>query len=141
MTRREMEAPRPRILLVDDDPVVLETLAAVVEQEYDVVLAGDGTTALAALESGDVVDIVCADYQLTDHISGADVLRAAFELPTAPIGVLMTGRYDEARRELHADLAAQRLFGILPKPVQPKVLLRTLRHAATLCRMRGAGAR
>jgi CheY-like chemotaxis protein len=58
-------ATRPVILAVDDEPGVLESFRLILENDYDIVDALDGRTALAVLESRPV-DLVLLDLMLPD---------------------------------------------------------------------------
>lgn len=67
---------RKQLLLVDDEPVILQVLKAVFEGEpYTITTASTGREALALLEAGGV-DLIVTDKNLPD-VSGLDVLRAA----------------------------------------------------------------
>lgn len=85
MTSRTPEAatpdqtPRPRILVVDDDRAVRESLRRSLEfNGYDVALAGDGAAALAGIASGPP-DAVVMDVMMPrlDGIETTKALRAA----------------------------------------------------------------
>jgi len=64
----------PRVLVVDDDPTVLETSRLVLGRAgHEVTLADRGAAALSALRARPF-DLVFADYRLPDF-SGLDLLR------------------------------------------------------------------
>ncbi len=103
-----MPARRRRVLLVDDDPLVLTSTAAMLEDlGHSVVEATSGLQALEILRVAAPVDLVIADYampgmtglQLADELSrlrpGLPVLLATgyAELPeTAPAGLVRLGK-------------------------------------------------
>jgi CheY-like chemotaxis protein len=66
--------PRRRILLVDDDQDLLETTAALLEDDFDVLTAASGEQALETLARASVA-VVCADYKMPG-MTGLDLLRA-----------------------------------------------------------------
>ena len=78
-----------RILVTDDERSMRELLAIVLRREgYDVLVASDGATAIAALERGSV-DLLISDIKMPD-MTGIDVLRAAKTVdPTLP-AIMMT---------------------------------------------------
>jgi two-component system response regulator PilR (NtrC family) len=78
-----------RILVTDDERSMRELLAIVLRREgYDVLVASDGATAIAALERGQV-DLLISDIKMPD-MTGIDVLRAAKTVdPTLP-AIMMT---------------------------------------------------
>jgi signal transduction histidine kinase len=80
-----------RILVVDDDPLVLETLSSQLEDEgFEVTIAGGGREALALLDGGLAVDALVSDLSMP----GMDGMRLILEVqgrqPTLP-AVLLTG--------------------------------------------------
>jgi CheY-like chemotaxis protein len=66
-----------RILLVDDEPLLLESFARYLGGVcgHDVVCAHDGGEALAQLEAGEVVDLIFCDLTMSD-IDGVEVHRS-----------------------------------------------------------------
>jgi two-component system response regulator PilR (NtrC family) len=78
-----------RILVVDDERSLRELLAIVLRREgYEVVLAEDGQTALAALKRG-ALDLLISDIKMPD-MSGVEVLRAAKASDAAIPAIMMT---------------------------------------------------
>ena len=79
----------PRILVVDDEPSMRQMLAIVLKREgYDVTLAENGRTAVAALGRGPF-DLVISDIKMPD-MSGVDVLRAAKQIDPDVLGIMIT---------------------------------------------------
>jgi putative two-component system response regulator len=82
-----------RILLVDDEPGVLASLAAMLERNrFEVVAAGDAIQARALLEEGPV-DVVITDIAMPE-VSGLDLLREVRSRPDPPEVLMMTGYLD-----------------------------------------------
>ncbi len=83
MTSGPRSEPRPRVLVVDDDRAVRESLRRSLEfNGYDVALAADGAEALAGLSAGGaqgVPDVVVMDVMMPrlDGIETTRALRAA----------------------------------------------------------------
>lgn len=80
---------KPTILIVDDDHVSLTLLSKLVEkQDYNVVQASDGASALEVLKR-DAIDLVIADYDMP-NMSGLELLKLAkTEFPRLPF-ILVT---------------------------------------------------
>jgi two-component system response regulator PilR (NtrC family) len=79
----------PRILVVDDERSMRELLAIVLRREgYDVLLAENGRTAVAALER-ESIDLLISDIKMPD-MSGVDVLRAAKQIDPDILGIMIT---------------------------------------------------
>ncbi len=111
--RLDADAPK-RILMVDDEPVVLEALEAVLALKgYDVVLAASGRAALRELRK-DRFDLIFLDLFLPD-IGGAAVLKAIKRRDPEVVVVLITGlpHHEEAIAALEYDPAM-----MLPKPIK-----------------------
>src|SRR5947209_6437678 len=84
---------RPRILCVDDEPLVLRSLAALLGDAYDVRTAAGGEEALETLaRQGPFVAIV-SDLKMPG-LNGAALLAAARQLAPLAVRVLLTGQAD-----------------------------------------------
>jgi len=67
---------RARVLVVDDDPMVLSAIARVLGREHDVTTVTSGADALAQLAAGSPIDLVLCDLMMPG-LSGADVYERA----------------------------------------------------------------
>lgn len=89
----DMNRDRPRLLIVDDDPVNLQVLEAILPpDEYDVTMVTSGKEALAVLETKDW-DLVISDIMMP-QMSGYELtrmIRARFTLTELPV-LLLTAR-------------------------------------------------
>lgn len=65
-------APRPRVLVVDDERTLRTTLAALLEDRYEVVLADSGAAAFALLSQDRAYDAILCDLMMPE-ISGMEV--------------------------------------------------------------------
>jgi CheY-like chemotaxis protein len=117
------------VLLVDDDEIFVEAMRAVLERDYQVRTAANGTEALAAIAEA-APDLVVLDVMM-DHISeGFDVARRLKGDPATrhiPV-IILTGVDQEysVRMEVpEAWIACERY---LEKPVEPAQLLATVRE-------------
>src|SRR5579871_3292897 len=74
---RGMTGDRPRILVIDDEPLMLSALRRSLREEYEVVGLDDADQALAVLTSGEWFDAVLCDIQIpgTGGPEIRDVLR------------------------------------------------------------------
>ena len=82
------ESSKPqRILVVDDDPDVVEMLARYLGREYDVVVARDGPGAMAAASREPFPHLILLDIMMPgiDGLGVAHRLRMMPELKTVPI--------------------------------------------------------
>ena len=121
-----MTTPRKiRVLAVDDHLLLRKGIAAVIEEEEDLTLAGEAATGKDAIERFRELrpDVTLMDLQLPD-MNGIDAINAIrSEFPTAGIVVLTTYRGDI--QALRAFQAGAR--GYLLKSMIRKELLETIR--------------
>ncbi len=79
-----------RLIVVDDEPVILQLLASVfVDEPWDVVACDDGHTALQAMDEGGV-DVLLTDKNLPD-IGGLELIRHAHRLQRDVECIVITG--------------------------------------------------
>ncbi|HSD50150.1 MAG TPA: response regulator [Candidatus Methylomirabilis sp.] len=84
-----MPAASDRILIVDDDPLILEALGAALVPPYEVLRAQTGLAALELI-GHQPLDLVLLDYVLPD-VSGFAVLRAFKQVFPQVLVIMMTG--------------------------------------------------
>ena len=88
-----------RILIVDDDPQIGETLAAMAARlEHQCLTARTLREALSCLRQGDI-DLVFLDVRLPDG-NGLDALGAISALSNPPYVIVLTGQGDPEGAEL-----------------------------------------
>jgi DNA-binding response OmpR family regulator len=124
-----------RVLLVDDDPALLDVLALAFEEAgYDVARANDGRQALEAIRTASPA-VVVSDVNMP-HTDGFALCRRLREQGSAVPVVLLTSRDSEIDEALGLELGAD---DYVTKPFSTRVLL--ARVAALLRReeLRGGG--
>jgi DNA-binding NtrC family response regulator len=119
---------KPRILLVDDEPLVLDSLRELVSREdkYQIEVAENGTIALnKALR--DQYSVILTDLMLRD-ITGIDLLKSIKSKTPETQVIMMSGRGT-------IDFAVEAMkigaFDFLTKPYSPPHLLQILDRART----------
>ncbi len=114
------------LLLVDDDPTILDLLAAQLGHEFEVETAASAAAARARLAAR-TVDIVLSDLQLQDD-SGIALLDHVYRTAPRTARVLLTGT---ARVEDAADAVNTcRVHRFVLKPWRSEDLLANLRQVA-----------
>jgi DNA-binding NarL/FixJ family response regulator len=131
MSVGEAQAPvarpaRGRLLLVDDDQVVLATLKAVLDPHVDVATARTVREGRRALEAG--VDVLVTDFELTDG-TGADLLSAASTRQVYSIVVTGKSGYEGVRRLQDSGVL------VLFKPVDPAGLVAWVKSGVAVRKM------
>ena len=107
-----------RILIVDDEPSILESLEMFFsEKGHQVLLADDGNTALDLLES-ETPEVMVLDVRLPD-ISGLDIL-GRIQKRTAPPKIIMI----TAHQDMNTTIEAMKLgaFDYIHKPLDAEEL-------------------
>src|SRR5438093_10811886 len=120
-----MDQAKPRVLVVDDDPLTRSLLSiALQSQAFEVISAGDAGTALEQVRS-EVPEVVVLDLRLPG-LDGMEALRKFKEMaPQLPV-VILTGFGD-----VPSAVEAMRLgaYDFLTKPVDPEKILIVVRRA------------
>lgn len=88
-----MTAPRRRVLVADDDPAIAALLARALQADFDVIVAGDGASALALASTPPHPHLVLLDVMMPglDGFALAHRLRAVPALKKLPI-IFLTAR-------------------------------------------------
>lgn len=123
-----MEAKLKRVLVVDDEHVIADTLAIILRHEgYQATTAYDGTSALSLCQSFHP-ELIITDVQLPGT-NGVQIAILAKQLYPNCVIILFSGQAATANLLEEAQLAGYH-FEILLKPVHPKDLLAKLRSQA-----------
>jgi CheY-like chemotaxis protein len=115
-----------RILVVDDYPVSLKLLAHLFKDDYQVLTASDGPTALALCRADPMPDLLLMDVKMPG-MDGFEVVRRLQERPeTAQLPVIfVTGETDDESRRLGMELGA---VDFVAKTTDPKALRARVRN-------------
>lgn len=112
------------LLLVEDDPLVRETVAAMLEDEgFDVIEACDAAAALTLVKNGLDVPLIVTDVDLGAGPSGADLADTLRRLRPDLRIIFITGRLSSL-----ADRGTDDREAILPKPFASEALSRLVRR-------------
>jgi len=112
----------PRILVVDDEPQIVDLLRSYLRREgFDVDEAGDGEAALAACARRRP-DLVVLDLMLP-KVDGREVCRRIRETSQTPI-IMLTARDEETDKLLGLELGAD---DYITKPFSPREVVARVR--------------
>ena len=131
-------ARRARLLITDDEPMLLRSLEETLAHEHDVVAALGGAAALAILATDRAFDLVICDLHMP-HVDGVAVHDwiAATAPELLPRVLVMTGGSVTPRATQFLATARPR---VLPKPIDVDALLR-IAHEVTGARVSDDGSR
>ncbi len=121
-----MPEKRPVVLLVDDEPDILDSLRFALELDYEVLTATTGAEGLELLESHDAA-VIISDQRMP-KMTGVEFLERAKELSPDSIRMMLTGFADfdaivEAINKGH-------IYRYISKPWEPRDLEMDVRRAA-----------
>lgn len=123
----------PKIMIVDDEPLNIQILSAILEDTGDIIFATDGATAIE-LCAKELPDIVLLDVMMPD-MSGYEVCRRLKQIPeTENIPVIFaTGLGDEDDETKGFDIGA---VDYVIKPFRGPVVMARVRNHLELKRFR-----
>jgi len=105
------ETPRRRVLIVDDEPLILEVLSEHFKADYDVETALNGADALGAILR-ERPDVVLLDINMP-RMNGVEVLKDIKQIDES-IAVIMVTANEQVT--LAAEALKSGAFGYVPKP-------------------------
>ena len=113
-----MEKPT-RILLVDDEEMILELLKSYFERKgYDVVTAVSGNTAFEAIKSDPSIKLIVSDIRMDDG-TGVDLLNNVQSLPEPRPPLIFVSGFSEITEK---DALAKGAEAYFVKPIDRKSL-------------------
>ena len=114
----------PRILIVEDDRLVLYSLAVVLEEYYDVVMAQSCEEAWQLLEK-EAFSVVLSDIMM-QGMNGFELLHRIKEIYPYISVIMLSGYVSEQRLKRVMDEGA---FAYLIKPIDDRLLIQTINDA------------
>lgn len=111
-----MTTELPRILCVDDEPRVLESVALHLRREYQVFTATSGALALQALEQMENITTVVSDMRMPG-MTGAELLKQVMQRHPEVTRILLTG--EPGRDAAVSAVNEGQIFRFLTKPCAP----------------------
>ena len=120
-----MTDPKPRILIVDDEPINLKVLSDLLRDSYTLSVAKDGQHALARMAAGPLPDLVLLDIMMPG-MDGIEVCERLKRDPaTAPVPVIFVTAMGQPHDETRGfEIGA---VDYITKPISPPVVLARVR--------------
>jgi diguanylate cyclase (GGDEF)-like protein len=113
-----MSSPKPRILVVDDVPADLQSLARLLEDDFEVLTAASGPEAIRLAETEEV-ELVLLDAQMPGMDGFETCARLRGGEGTAALPVILVGTPEEEIME--AKGLGQGAVDFLPRPVRGSI--------------------
>ena len=117
---------RSRILVVDDEEAILETMTYTFEDDYQVLTATSASQALDLLEQDGPVAVVISDQRMPE-MTGVEFLAKVFEMEPTTARIILTGFAD-----MNAIIRAindGHVYAYITKPWEPADLKQVVRRA------------
>jgi CheY-like chemotaxis protein len=119
-------SPLPRILVVDDEEAILETMAFTFEGDYEVLTSSDARRALEILDEKAPVSVVLSDQRMP-NMSGVEFLREVTRRHPETVRIILTGFADmdaiiDAINDGH-------VYAYITKPWEPDHLKQVMKQA------------
>jgi len=120
---------RPRILIVDDEEAILETMTFTFMDLYEVLTTADPTQAISIIEENQPVSVIITDQRMPG-MTGVELLKEVYEKFPETVRIILTGFADsEATIKAIND---GHIYGYVNKPWEPDELKSIVRRAAEL---------
>lgn len=116
---------RRKILIVDDEPSVLNSLKRTLRKEYDVILSQDGFSAIQVLNEQEIA-VIIADQRMP-KMNGVTLLQKAMEIQPDTARILITG-YSDIQAVIDA-INEGNVYYYIHKPWEPEDVHLIIRQA------------
>ena len=122
----------PKILIVDDEEAILETLTFTFMDDYEVLTTPDPQAALALLEANQPVAVVITDQRMPG-MTGVELLKRVYERFPETVRIILTG-FADSEATIRA-INDGHIYGYVNKPWEPDELKSMVRRAVELHRL------
>lgn len=117
------------VLLVDDELANLETLARLLEEEYNIFKAKDGLEALEILKNDEYsskINLIISDQRMPG-LTGVEFLKQTIKIIPNAIRIILTGFMDI--NDIIDSINEGHIYKFLLKPLEPTEFLITIKRA------------
>jgi CheY-like chemotaxis protein len=121
-----MDAARPRILVVDDEEAILETMSFTFEDDYEVHTSTDPRRALDLLDAKGPFAAVLTDQRMPD-MSGVEFVTEVWRRHPATVRMILTG-FSDMEAILQA-INDGHVYAYISKPWEPDHLKQVMKQA------------
>lgn len=123
------ESERPRILIVDDEEAILETMTFTFMDLYEVLTTSDPTRALEIMEENQPIAVVITDQRMPG-MTGVELLSETYQRFPETVRIILTG-FADAEATVKA-INDGHIYGYVNKPWEPDELKAIVKRATEL---------
>jgi CheY-like chemotaxis protein len=116
----------PRILVVDDEEAILETMTFTFQDDYEVLTSSDARRALELLDEKAPVAVVLTDQRMP-NMSGVEFVTEVCKRHPATVRMILTGFAD--MRAIIEAINAGHVYAYITKPWEPDHLKQVMKQA------------
>ena len=120
-----------KILFVDDEKRVLNSMRGMFRRDYELFLTTEGSEAVTLAAANDI-DVIVADQRMPG-MTGVEVLEQVRSQSPRTVRILLTGYADPSA--IQGSINSGEVFRFLSKPCPPAVLRETLMQAVAAARI------
>ncbi|MFP6656450.1 MAG: response regulator [Myxococcota bacterium] len=123
------ESNRPRIMIVDDEEAILETMTFTFKDQYEVLTTADPLAAMSILEENQPVSVVITDQRMPG-MTGVELLKEVYARFPETVRIILTG-FADSDTTIKA-INDGHIYGYINKPWEPDELKTMVRRASEL---------
>jgi FixJ family two-component response regulator len=116
----------PRILVVDDEEAILETMTFTFQDDYEVLTSSDARRALDLLDEKAPVAVVLSDQRMP-NMSGVEFVTEVWKRHPSTVRMILTGFAD--MRAIIEAINAGHIYAYITKPWEPDQLKQVMKQA------------
>jgi FixJ family two-component response regulator len=116
----------PRLLVVDDEEAILETMTFTFEDDYEVLTSASAEKALGLLDDHGPVAVVLSDQRMPE-MTGVEFLSEVFNRHPETVRIILTG-FADMDAIIHA-INDGHVYAYITKPWEPDQLKQVVRRA------------
>ena len=116
----------PRILVVDDEEAILETMTFTFQDDYEVLTSSDARRALDLLDEKAPVAVVLSDQRMP-NMSGVEFVTEVWKRHPSTVRMILTGFAD--MRAIIEAINSGHVYAYITKPWEPDQLKQVMKQA------------
>jgi CheY-like chemotaxis protein len=132
MTMTTSVGELPRILVVDDEEAILETMTFTFMDQYEVITSTDARRALQILDEKSPIAVVLTDQRMP-HMTGVEFLREVYARYPETVRIILTG-FADSESTIKA-INDGHVYAYVDKPWEPVELKQIVKRAVELYRL------